>query len=167
MDSGAGQPLPIEHPLRARWAEVGQLVLANLLRLNRQRANLAASTTESKAFPALPQEKPLEDPNLVKALAEYREGLRNLYKDDDMLEKVILFGSRARGTAKPDSDADLLIVLRKKFSYDREIERTSLLTAEVSVRYGIQITRGVMTRKQVESRGGAFLANLLREGREL
>jgi hypothetical protein len=38
VDSGAGQPLPADHPLAARRAEVDQKVLANLLRLNHARA---------------------------------------------------------------------------------------------------------------------------------
>lgn len=37
-DTGAGQPLPTNHPLAARRAEVDQKVLENLLRLNQQRA---------------------------------------------------------------------------------------------------------------------------------
>jgi hypothetical protein len=38
VDAGAGQPLPKDHPLAARRAEVEQKVLANLLRMNRERA---------------------------------------------------------------------------------------------------------------------------------
>ncbi len=37
-DSGAGQPLPAAHPLSARRLEIDQLVLANLLRLNKERS---------------------------------------------------------------------------------------------------------------------------------
>lgn len=37
-DSGAGQPLPAGHPLAPKRAEIDQKVLANLLRLNQQRA---------------------------------------------------------------------------------------------------------------------------------
>ncbi len=37
-DTGAGQTLPPDHPLNARRAEVDQKILANLLRLNYQRA---------------------------------------------------------------------------------------------------------------------------------
>jgi hypothetical protein len=36
--AGAGQPLPKDHPLAARRAEIDARVLANLLRLNRERA---------------------------------------------------------------------------------------------------------------------------------
>jgi predicted nucleotidyltransferase len=41
-------------------------------------------------------------------------------------EKIILFGSYARGTAGPDSDADLLVVIRQEGSQRRkavEMER--------------------------------------------
>ncbi|MGA2257329.1 MAG: hypothetical protein ABSG53_21950, partial [Thermoguttaceae bacterium] len=38
VDVGAGQPLPAGHPVIAGRAEVEQKVLANLLRLNHQRA---------------------------------------------------------------------------------------------------------------------------------
>ena len=38
IDTGAGQPLPNDHLLAARRAEVDQRVLANLLRLNLSRA---------------------------------------------------------------------------------------------------------------------------------
>jgi hypothetical protein len=38
LDTGAGQPLPADHPLYARRAGVDRQVLANLLRLNHERA---------------------------------------------------------------------------------------------------------------------------------
>jgi hypothetical protein len=38
VDAGAGQPLPKNHPLAARRAEAEQAVLANLLRMNHERA---------------------------------------------------------------------------------------------------------------------------------
>lgn len=38
VDTGAGHPLPTDHPLFARRAQVDQAVLANLLRLNHTRA---------------------------------------------------------------------------------------------------------------------------------
>jgi hypothetical protein len=37
-DTGAGQPLPADHPLAAKRADIDQKVLANLLRLNHARA---------------------------------------------------------------------------------------------------------------------------------
>lgn len=46
LDSGAGQPLPAEHPLHARRQETDQRVLANLLRLNHQRAGVSDAPSE-------------------------------------------------------------------------------------------------------------------------
>ena len=43
VDTGAGQPLPDDHPLAARRAEVDQKVLENLLRLNLARAGTEES----------------------------------------------------------------------------------------------------------------------------
>ncbi len=37
LDTGAGQPLPAEHPQAARRAEIDQQVMANLLRFNQAR----------------------------------------------------------------------------------------------------------------------------------
>ena len=47
---------------------------------------------------------------LREALDAYVVALRRRYGDD--LVSVVLFGSRARGEAKPESDVDVLIVVR-------------------------------------------------------
>jgi hypothetical protein len=47
-DTGAGQPLPADHPLAAKRAEMDQKVLANLLRLNHKRASDHISTSRGE-----------------------------------------------------------------------------------------------------------------------
>jgi hypothetical protein len=47
FDSGAGQPLPADHPLAATRAEIDQRVLAHLLRMNLQRAAKAGGAKAS------------------------------------------------------------------------------------------------------------------------
>jgi hypothetical protein len=54
-DTGAGQPVPNDHPLTARRAEVDQKVLANLLSLNHARARPESATEFAGT---LPPEKP-------------------------------------------------------------------------------------------------------------
>ena len=44
-------------------------------------------------------------------LDSFRQALTELY--GPALERVVLFGSRARGDAKPDSDYDLAVFLKK------------------------------------------------------
>jgi len=43
VDSGAGQKLPADHPLAAERARVDQLVLGNLLRMNKERTGSGRS----------------------------------------------------------------------------------------------------------------------------
>jgi len=68
-----------------------------------------------------------------RALNKLRERLLEALKDN--LLKIVFFGSRARGIFEPDSDPDLLILVRKKdhetadriFSIAQEIEDAILL----------------------------------------
>jgi predicted nucleotidyltransferase len=181
IETGAGQPPPVEHPLRAKRVVVDQLVLANLLRLNHERAGTKPSevSPETNTAVAPHAHRLLGDPKLAKALGEYRDGLREIYdarpaakassdsldgpKKCPRLERVVLFGSRARGTATPGSDADVLIVLNGKFDPDKELQRTSQLTTDVSLRHGVMINRIVMNKKQADSRNGPLQDNTRRD----
>ena len=167
-DSGAGQPLPVEHPLRQKRAEIDQRVLANLLRLNHARAGVdtTAVSSKTKAAAAPHEHRPLNDPKLALALAEYRDGLRQLYHPEKLprIERVVLFGSRARGNASAGSDADVLVVLHGPFNPDKELERTSKLTAEVSLKHRVAINRMFMNKKQADSRAGLLQGNISLDG---
>ena len=44
-------------------------------------------------------------------LANYRQTLRTLFPG--LIEEIVIFGSKARGDAGPDSDVDVLIILRE------------------------------------------------------
>ena len=77
-------------------------------------------------------------------MKELKEGLVQIY--GDKLKAVYLYGSYARGNAQPDSDLDVMIVLRDYRSYGKEIDRTGKLTSNLSLEYGISISR-VMTRE--------------------
>ncbi|MFO8021224.1 MAG: nucleotidyltransferase domain-containing protein [Perlabentimonas sp.] len=51
--------------------------------------------------------------------------IKKIVKGKDPSAKIYLYGSRSRGTAKSDSDWDLLIILkRNKISTDLEMEIT-------------------------------------------
>ena len=47
-------------------------------------------------------------------LTKFLKGLKPF--EEDKIKKIYLFGSRARGTERPDSDYDLLLVVRQDFS---------------------------------------------------
>ena len=58
-------------------------------------------------------------------LARFRGALDELYGDS--LERVVLFGSRARGDAHQDSDYDVAVFLRDLTDRWREIDRLAAI----------------------------------------
>jgi predicted nucleotidyltransferase len=55
-------------------------------------------------------------------------------------EKLILFGSQARGDARPDSDWDLLILLNKeKRNFNEDYDRYAYPFDEIGFEYGMLI----------------------------
>lgn len=61
--------------------------------------------------------------DLRKTLRWATQSLREIY--GDRLQRLILFGSQARGDATPESDVDVLVVLKGPISSYEEAERTS------------------------------------------
>lgn len=105
------------------------------------------------------------NPRIRPILDELKAGLEELY--GDKLDRVILYGSQARGDAGPDSDIDVLVVLREPFNRLTEIERTGHLVSDASLRIGITISLLFGTAADVEVQPGAFFQAVRREGLRL
>lgn len=82
----------------------------------------------------------------------------------DKLHQVILFGSYSRGEARPDSDLDVLIVVKGEFDYASLIRQTSELAAKISLEHDIVISRAFVSRDQFRNEQLPFLINIRREG---
>lgn len=79
-------------------------------------------------------------------------------------QKIILFGSYAHGKPRPESDVDLLVVMRtsKKASKSLEIRR------HLGVMFGLDLV--VYTSKRLKERvdmGDWFLRDILKDGKVL
>ena len=99
---------------------------------------------------------------LFKLLKDLRSGLSKLL--GERLEAVILYGSQACEDAQPYSDVDILVVLRGDFSYFEMVERTSYLTAELSLKYDTVISTVFVTKENYEQMKTPLLINVHREG---
>jgi predicted nucleotidyltransferase len=81
-------------------------------------------------------------------------------------EKVILFGSQARGDACEDSDWDLLLILNKK-GKDRwaDFDKYAYPFTEIGWEYGVAINPLLYTREEWEQGNlFPFYKNVMHEG---
>ena len=81
------------------------------------------------------------------------------------LQKIILFGSYARGNPRPESDVDLLVVMNTSL---KESEQALQIRRHLGVMFGMDLI--VRTPKRLAERvemGDWFLKDVLKEGKVL
>jgi len=80
-------------------------------------------------------------------------------------QKIILFGSYARGDPRPESDVDLLIVMNTKL---KEGQQSLKIRRSLGVMFGLDLI--VRTPKRLSQRlkmGDSFLQDVIKEGKVL
>jgi predicted nucleotidyltransferase len=107
-------------------------------------------------------------PELVNLLAQLRDELHSALGDN--LERVTLYGSQARGDAWPDSDVDVLIVLRQT---DKSAQETTHRIAyrlmwERDFRYVLALNIIDLGHyRLLKDKQSSYLRNVEREGQAL
>ncbi len=94
-------------------------------------------------------------------LAELREGLQGIYRE--RLKGVYLYGSYARGEADAESDVDVLVVLDRIDHYGAEIDRSSFLVSELSLKYRVSISRVFVSQEDWAQLESPFMSNVREE----
>jgi predicted nucleotidyltransferase len=102
----------------------------------------------------------LDDP----ILARFRAALDAVYGEG--LERVTLFGSRARGDAGPDSDYDVAVFLKDFRGFGREAARIAAIETDILYDTGAVINALPFTAGAYDERTG-LMHELRREGRDL
>jgi predicted nucleotidyltransferase len=80
------------------------------------------------------------------------------------LVRLIAYGSHARGEAGPQSDIDVLVVLRGEVVPGLEISRTSKDVADLSLKNNAVIVCVFVSEKAYETERSPLLLNVRREG---
>jgi uncharacterized protein len=104
------------------------------------------------------------------------ESLLQLLRDElgaalsDNLERIILYGSRARGDNAPDSDLDILIVLKNAGPIYREIVHQVVYRLMWDRSFDPLISMNIIDHEYYQllrEAGSSYLLNIQREGKPL
>ena len=94
-------------------------------------------------------------------MSELKSGLAMIY--GERLKGVYLYGSYARGDEDKESDFDILVVLEDFERYVQEVDRTGQLAADLSLKYGISISKAFVRERDWVHDATPFLVNVREE----
>ena len=95
-------------------------------------------------------------------IVEFKNEIKKIY--ENRLDKIILYGSWARGTATVDSDIDLLVVLKGKISPGREIDRMIDCITDLNLKYDTLISVVPVSTETYNTLDTPLLLNVRGEG---
>ena len=102
----------------------------------------------------------IDDPVLIR----FRQALTSAY--GSKLERVVLFGSRARGDARPDSDYDIAVFIHDPESFGDEAGRLATIETDILLDMGAVINALPFRAGAYNDRTG-LMSELRREGIDL
>ncbi|MBV9250084.1 MAG: nucleotidyltransferase domain-containing protein [Acetobacteraceae bacterium] len=105
-------------------------------------------------------QKPTDDP----VLARFRAAVAEAY--GARVERIVLYGSRARGDHKPDSDYDIAVFIKDPGSFYDESDRLAAITTDILEDTGAVISAMPFPAGGYRERTG-FMHELRRHGLDL
>jgi predicted nucleotidyltransferase len=102
----------------------------------------------------------LDDPILTRFAAEVRAAY------GERLERIILFGSRARGDHRPDSDYDVAVFIHEPGTLWQEIKVLCKITLAIEEETGAEVSAKPFLAGSYEHQTG-FMGELRRDGLDL
>ena len=95
-------------------------------------------------------------------LQQLRDELTKVLKEQ--MVGLYLYGSHARGDARPDSDWDVLVVVRGEFEYFTLVEQTGEIAARLSLQYDTVISLAFTSAANFNEQNIPFFLNIRQEG---
>ena len=77
---------------------------------------------------------------------------------------MLLFGSHARGDSEPDSDIDVLVVLKGDVRPGKEIAQVGPITSALSLKYDTVLSCTFISDDRYSKEQSPLLLNVRREG---
>jgi predicted nucleotidyltransferase len=97
-------------------------------------------------------------------LSRFRTALDEIY--GERVERVVLFGSRARGDARPDSDYDVVVFLKDIDGFGKEAGRIAEIETDILSETGAVINALPLQAGSYRDRTG-LMQELRRDGLDL
>jgi uncharacterized protein len=97
-------------------------------------------------------------------LTRFRAALAEVY--GDRLERVVLYGSRARGDHRPDSDYDIAVFIKEPGNFYDESGRLAAITTDILEDTGAVISATPFAAGAYRERSG-FMHELRKDGLDL
>ena len=97
-------------------------------------------------------------------MSRFRTALDEIY--GEWIERVVLFGSRARGDARPDSDYDVVVFLKDLNGFGKEAGRIAEIETDILSETGAVINALPLQAGSYRDRTG-LMQELRRDGRDL
>lgn len=106
--------------------------------------------------------KPLTANQLQQLSQAVKRALTELY--GDRLDRLILYGSYARGNFHAESDVDYLVVLRGEIQAGNEVRRMAPVIGPLSLNYGVEVSIFPVNTVKYESGYTLFYQAIQQEG---
>lgn len=101
--------------------------------------------------------------DLEALLTDLRTALEDLY--GDRLVRLVLYGSHVRGDTHPESDVDVLAVLKGPVEPGREIRRMRDVRTRIGLRYEQALSVLPVSDTEFQNRSSSWLKSARRDGK--